>query len=129
VQATGRFFGKYATFSGRASRSEYWWPQLVFLLGYLLLGVVTGIGALATSGQIASSDSIPPGAVPGVILIVVAGFALIVPNIAVSVRRLHDGGFSGWLYLLALVPYLGGLVILVFMVLPSRAHGARYDRP
>ena len=57
-----------------------------------------------------------------------AFLAIAVPSIAVTVRRLHDAGFSGWLYLVNLVPYVGGLVILVLTILPSKPEGARFDR-
>lgn len=51
----------------------------------------------------------------------------ILPGIAVSVRRFHDGGYSGWLYLLNLIPSLGGVIVFVFMLLPSNREGARFD--
>jgi hypothetical protein len=50
-----------------------------------------------------------------------------VPNLALTVRRLHDAGYSGWLVLLGLVPYLGGLILLIFAVLPSSPTGVKYD--
>ena len=53
---------------------------------------------------------------------------LVVPSIAITVRRLHDGGFSGLLYLINFVPYIGSLAILVLTILPSKPEGARYDR-
>ena len=49
----------------------------------------------------------------------IVGLALVIPSIAVVVRRLHDTGRSGWWYLIALVPFIGGLVLLVFCVQPS----------
>ena len=50
-----------------------------------------------------------------------------VPTIAVTVRRLHDAGYSGWLYLLTLIPWLGGVILLVFALLPPSPAGAKYD--
>ena len=50
-----------------------------------------------------------------------------VPTIAVTVRRLHDAGQSGWLFLLTLIPWLGGPILLVFTLLPPSPAGAKYD--
>jgi len=85
----------YANFSGRARRSEYWYFTLFNVLAIILLallGLVTGIFF---------------------IFYLVYIIAMIIPSLAVSVRRLHDTGKSGWFILLGLVP-LGGLVLLVF---------------
>lgn len=84
LNATKRFFTKYATFSGRASRGEYWWAQL----GLFLLSLAVGVIAL-----------IP---FVGSILQAVYGLGVIVPSIALSVRRLHDSNLSGWFLL---IPY------------------------
>ena len=51
-----------------------------------------------------------------------------VPSMALAVRRLHDANLSGWFYLLSLIPFVGGLVILVLTLLPSKPEGARFDR-
>jgi uncharacterized membrane protein YhaH (DUF805 family) len=125
VDAVKRAFQKYARFDGRASRSEYWWFTLATsILSLLLLIPLTIVSAASESGS-----EIPAGAVIFLVLGLLVFLALILPSIAVSVRRLHDGGFSGLLYLISLVPYLGGLALLVFMVLPSKPEGARFDRP
>jgi uncharacterized membrane protein YhaH (DUF805 family) len=58
---------------------------------------------------------------------IIFSLAIIVPNLALTVRRLHDAGYSGWLVLLGLVPYLGGLILLIFAVLPSSPAGVKYD--
>ena len=83
---------KYADFSGRARRSEYWW----FVL--LNAGVAVGIGA---ASLILGSVSGTLGAIGiiGIILYFAYGIAVIVPGLAVSVRRLHDTGKSGWFLL------------------------------
>jgi len=93
-------FSKYADFSGTASRPEYWWFALFATLVYLCLFIVA-----------AAFRS------PAVFIL---ALGLILPSLAVQVRRLRDGGFSGWLAFLNLVPYVGSLVILVFMCLPSK---------
>jgi uncharacterized membrane protein YhaH (DUF805 family) len=118
-QAVRSCLSKYATFDGRATRSEFWWFYLftlivsfvVLLPGYILM----------IAGAAASSDSSSPGVVfwLGLVLIIIgalASLALYIPFLAVGCRRLHDRGQSGWLQLLLLVPY-GNIVLLVFWVM------------
>jgi uncharacterized membrane protein YhaH (DUF805 family) len=94
---------KYATFSGRARRSEYWWFQ-----AFLMLVAFVGVALVF----LLRSE------VPGYLLLVVM-VGLVVPAISVTVRRLHDTGRSGWWYLISLVPYVGALVLLVLCCLDS----------
>lgn len=102
---------RYVKFSGRASRSEYWWFQLgvflVMLVAALLLAYVPGL----------------PGAD---LLLSLVILALILPCLSVLVRRLHDAGFSGWWVLLSFVLYVGGIVLFIFTLLPSVAQANRY---
>ena len=97
---------RYADFNGRSRRKEYW----MFLLGVLIVAIVLGIieGVLGLNGMVAGVYG------PLTLLLVLA---LIVPGIAVQVRRFHDQDKSGWFVLLALIPFLGGLIVLVFMCL------------
>lgn len=109
---------KYATFSGRATRSEYWLFALMQLVVFVALGVLAGIGA-----------SLNPGEVPSLAIpLALYWVGTIIPALAVTVRRFHDGGYSGWMILLGLVPAIGGIIVLIFMVLPSERgdnkHGA-----
>ena len=92
---------KYAAFNGRARRSEYWWFQLFISLISLML-----LLAHAATVGFASAMSAPTG--PGNIFTL----AILVPVIAVSVRRLHDIDRSGWWLLLLLVPVIGAIVLL-----------------
>lgn len=95
IQAVERFFRNYATFSGRASRSEFWWPTL-------MMGIAeTVLGALA-----AASDIGIVGTMQGVL-----SLALLVPSLAVSVRRLHDINLNGaWLIPFAGLTVLGSVL-------------------
>ncbi|MGO7211414.1 DUF805 domain-containing protein [Rhizobium ruizarguesonis] len=111
---------KYATFSGRASRSEVWWFQLFYWLILLALGVVAALAASATSGPDGSSSLVI--AVGGIAALFV--LAMILPQLSVQVRRFHDRNISGWwflaLFILSFVPYLkviAGLTIFVITVL------------
>lgn len=112
---------KYATFSGRASRSEYWWFMLFYFLALVALGFLAGVLAFATSGGGAAS--------PVSYAVVICGLAILavfLPLISLTVRRFHDRNISGWWYLalfvLGFVPYVGivvGFAILVISVLPG----------
>ena len=99
-QAVSTSFSKYATFSGRARRSEFWWFYLAIALIVVVAAVLDAV--LGTTPLIT----------------VVAYLALLLPFVAGGVRRLHDTDRSGWWFLLALVP-LGGIVVLVFWCLDS----------
>ena len=90
---------KYATFEGRARRSEYWWFQLFYLLFAL---VVVALVLLLRSEWVT-----------------LLFLGLVVPQVAVTVRRLHDTSRSGWWFLISFVPYVGALVLLVLCLLDS----------
>jgi uncharacterized membrane protein YhaH (DUF805 family) len=123
--AVQRFFKKYAMFNGRASRSEYWWWALISIGVSIILNIMIAAGSSTTS----YGSTAGPGTVIGGILALIWGLGTIVPSLALSVRRLHDVNMSGWMLLIALVPFLGGLALLVFMILPSNPAGQRFDRP
>lgn len=111
--AVKRFFTKYAVFSGRASRSEYWWWALV---GFLISMVFSIIGYVSESSA-------------GTVLSAVWLLGTFIPSLALTVRRLHDANFSGWMLLIALVPFAGVIALLVFTLLPANPAGQRFDRP
>jgi uncharacterized membrane protein YhaH (DUF805 family) len=107
---------RYADFQGRSRRMEYW----MFVLGILIVEVVVFalfgvLGAFSPS----ASGTMSPMFWPMFGLLGILGLAIIVPSIAVQVRRFHDQNLTGWLVLLSLIPYLGGFVVLVFMCLPG----------
>ena len=92
---------KYATFNGRASRSEFWWWVLAnAIVGTVLYLLTLGLG-LATASK--PGQVIGPAGWPFGILLLLWALGTIVPTIAVSVRRLHDAGYSGWFYLFSIV--------------------------
>ena len=126
TQAVQRFFKKYATFSGRASRSEYWWWALVSFIVSIVINIITSTGMTTDASGAAV---IGPGAVIGLVLAVIWGLGTIVPSLALLARRLHDVNMSAWLILLVLVPFLGGLALLVMAILPSNPAGQRFDQP
>ena len=127
-QAVGRFFRKYATFSGRASRSEYWWVYL-FIFVVLIVGAI-GIGVLGNATQTEADRAARqpgPGALIFAIPLIIFSLGIIVPAIALHIRRLHDVNISGLLYLITFFPYLGSLVLQILAILPSNPAGARFD--
>ena len=114
---------RYADFSGRSRRLEYWMFSLGLAIFFVL--VVTCVIAIAVAGQ-NSDRALPVAMVLFVGLAMIAWLAVLVPSIAVQVRRFHDQDLSGWFVLLGFIPYVGGLVILVFMCLPGTKGDNRY---
>lgn len=98
---------KYADFTGRASRTEFWMFFLVNAVIELVLSFID-----MRTGMVNATMSV--GLLSGLY-----GLAVLLPGIAVTARRLHDTSRSGWWMLISLVPILGGLVLLVFLVLDS----------
>lgn len=113
----------YFKFSGRASRSEFWWFYLASVLVLMVCAVGEGV-VLALYKEEGGMIYLLL-----LLLLVMAMLALVIPSIAVSVRRLHDTGRSGWWYLLNFVPYIGGIVLFVFFLLPSELDENEYGAP
>jgi uncharacterized membrane protein YhaH (DUF805 family) len=120
-----RGFKKYAKFAGRASRSEYWWWTLFTTASFIVLVVPATVIGIQTSPDGGETPGLP--AVPLLVLLLLFYLAIVVPTIAVTVRRLHDAGYSGWLFLLTLIPSVGWLILLVFTLMPPSPAGAKYD--
>ncbi len=95
VEAVQECLRKYATFTGRAGRSEFWW----FVLFTILLGIVSSF-----FGQTVNT---------------IVSLAVFVPSIAVGARRLHDIGKSGWFQLLWAIPFIGWALLIWWGVQPS----------
>ena len=114
------FRNKYATFSGRASRSEYWWSYLGIAVISMVLQIIGIVGGLALG-----SVNEGLGALFG--LAAFAGLlALLIPSLAVNVRRLHDTGKSGWMLLILLIPCIGFILWLVWMIEDGQPHVNAY---
>lgn len=91
---------RYADFTGRARRKEYWMYILFYLIFYIVLSVIDA--ALGT-----------------LLLTSLFSLALLIPSISIAARRLHDTGRSGWWQLLVLIPLLGSIVLIIFLVQDS----------
>ncbi|MEL6375269.1 MAG: DUF805 domain-containing protein [Pseudomonadota bacterium] len=118
----------YAKFTGRARRKEYWSFTLFWILG-LIIAMVGGLVIDAAAGNLPEpgrqAKTAPVATIAALVIYYVATF---IPGLAITIRRIHDLGLSGWLYLIILIPYLGGLILLVMTVLPTEKvvnkHGA-----
>jgi len=99
---------RYALFQGRAGRPEFWW----FTLANVIVAVILNVLAAATSLFL--------------VVYVIYALALIVPSLAVAVRRLHDTDKSGWWILISLVPFVGGIILIVFLCLAGTPGPNRY---
>jgi uncharacterized membrane protein YhaH (DUF805 family) len=95
-------FAKYADFNGRAKRPEYWWFVLFTVLVSLALSMISDI----VSG--------------------IFSLAVLVPSLAVAARRLHDTDRSGWWQLIVLLPIIGLIVLIVFLVQEGSAEANQF---
>lgn len=105
---------KYAQFSGRSRRKEYWFFALFYLIIAFVVGFIDGAaGTMMAEGKVG-------------ILGLILGLAFLIPSLAVGVRRLHDTGRSGWWLLIAFVPLIGVIVLIVFYVQDSQPGDNQY---
>jgi uncharacterized membrane protein YhaH (DUF805 family) len=111
---------KCAHFDGRSRRKEFWTFELLNILMILAL-FVGGFAAFGTTEH--------PEGVKAALYFPLALYVLatILPNLSVTVRRLHDTGKSGWMILLCMIPIIGVIVVLIFMVLDSDPCQNQYD--
>lgn len=98
---------KYAVFEGRARRKEYWYFFLFNVINSVVLAFVDGL-----TGSFSAEAGV--GILGGLY-----SLAMLVPSVSVTVRRLHDTGRSGWWLLIGLIPLIGTIVLLFFMVRDS----------
>jgi uncharacterized membrane protein YhaH (DUF805 family) len=109
-EAVRTVLSKYADFTGRARRSEFWW----FFLFQAVVSIVASL--------IDQAIGFPA-------LQIIVGLALLVPNLAVGARRLHDTDRSGWWQLLALIPLVGFIVLIVWWATEGQRGPNRYGPP
>jgi uncharacterized membrane protein YhaH (DUF805 family) len=117
---------RYADFEGRSRRMEYW----MFYLFTLIIGLVAALVILAIALLLytmnLSESAMGMLLVPVWLILFIGSMALVVPTIAVTVRRLHDQDKSGWMFLLGFIPFVGGIILLVFMCLEGTRGPNRY---
>lgn len=116
-QAVSTVFSKYATFTGRARRAEFWWWVLFQILVGIVAGVLdrmifpnTSIGGNGGSGPFATLTNL----------------GLLLPTLAVTARRLHDIDRSGWRQLIGLIPLVGWIIMIVWMVRGGQPQANRF---
>ena len=105
---------RYADFSGRSRRKEYWMFLLFEIILFTIVGLVAGmLFGFGDPGDPAT------GMLGGaaMIMLLLLGLGLFIPALAVTVRRFHDQDKSGWFVLLTFIPYLGSLILIIFMCL------------
>lgn len=117
---------KYCRFSGRASRKEFWGYYLfsnIFLFGIIVLAAILGLSDLM-------AGEATPQAIIGLLIYFGVVLFSFLPSLGVLIRRLHDTGHSGWFFFLGMIPYIGGIILFIFEVLPSQQAPNQYgDAP
>ena len=108
TDAVRAVFTNYAKFRGRARRPEYWW--------FVVFNIIVSIICFILDRTVGSS-----------IFQNIYALAIVVPSLALCVRRLHDTGKSGWMILLALIPLIGVIILVVFVAQDSQPGPNQYD--
>ena len=108
---------KFAEFNGRATRSEYWYFVLFQLFAQIAFFILMAIGAAADSRVLFG--------VPWVASLLFC-LVMILPGLAVTVRRLHDGDKSGWFILVCFIPLVGPFILLYFLMRKGTDGSNRY---
>lgn len=107
-------FENYANFSGRARRREYWYFCLAMWIINMIMQFVSALStaALLTADSSSSAGLTIPTIVSSIMLLI--SLAVLIPSIAVCIRRLHDIGKSGLYLLLSFIPLVGGIILLIW---------------
>jgi uncharacterized membrane protein YhaH (DUF805 family) len=105
---------RYADFSGRSQRTEYW-MFVLFVMLVLVVGVVLIAAFAGAERNSHGSNEVSPLMLGLFGLLGIFYLGIFVPMLAVQVRRFHDQDLSGWFVLLGFIPYIGGLIVFVFM--------------
>ena len=114
VAAIKKGFKGYVVWNARSTRSEYWW--------WVLFTLIVGIVATIIDAVVFGSDGMGAG-----LLSIIATIALFLPGLSLIVRRLHDTDRSGWWFWISLIPIVGGIILIVFMLLPSKMGPTRWN--
>ena len=129
-QAVKLWLKNWKNFSGRASRSEYWWVALALgIVEAVLMVIMVAFVIVAAAVDNGSGSGNPFGVVFLLVwgLMALFGLVTVVPSIALGVRRLHDTNQSGWLHLVTFIPYVGSIILIVLLAQSSNPAGARFD--
>jgi uncharacterized membrane protein YhaH (DUF805 family) len=118
--AISSFFSKYATFSGRARRSEFWFAVLFTTLVSIAISIVWPSTTVVLDGMSFQQSSLPSN---------LWQLAILVPSIALSVRRLHDIGRKGTYYLFVLLPIVGWILLFIQFLKDSEPGPNAFGEP
>ncbi len=116
-------FKKYADFSGRACRAEYWMFTLFNSLIVILLSIISYLPFTMSAN---TQDSLSGLYMVFSCILIIYALAIIVPSLAVTVRRLHDTGRSGWDFFISWIPLVGGIILLIFLIEDSQPGTNQY---
>lgn len=117
---------RYIDGNGRARRKEYW-SFALFQFLFLMLAIMPVIGLAIADAE--TGYDMQVWGVAWICVVALVYFALIVPYVCVTIRRFHDVGLSGWLVLIGLIPYVGGLFVFIVSLLPSQPAANVYGAP
>lgn len=127
-QAFSRFWRKYATLHGRASRSEFWWWFLIYAGVGVLLSVINQIVVGAAPPDQNTMSMIIRHSAETSIASSVWALINLVGGITITVRRLHDTNRRGWWWFIQLIPLVGSIIMIILVALPTNPAGSRFDR-
>lgn len=134
-EALTSVFKQYAVFTGRARRSEFWWFQgFLVVLSFVFNFAIMGMMLLMIADSSNSINDASFNFIYGVPLLLyyiiysIVGIALFLPSLAVTIRRLHDIGKSGWNYLWGIIPLIGGIFLLVWTCQDSEVEENKYGK-
>lgn len=117
---------RYVDFSGRSRRKEFWtWYLFVTIMYFVLMYLDAALGLGGTATGYAEGGSVGFNMTGGLLTILFV-LAVLIPNIAVAVRRMHDIGKSGWMVLIGLIPLFGWIYVLYLYVQPGVAGPNQY---
>lgn len=116
IDAFRSAFKNYVNFSGRASRGDFWWYVLAYVIGAVVLSILDRLLFGGGSAEMSMDDGMMMYSADAGVLTSLWILANIIPSISIGARRLHDIGRSGWLQLVVLIPLLGALYLLYLYV-------------
>ncbi|KEJ88753.1 DUF805 domain-containing protein [Sulfitobacter donghicola] len=114
-------------FSGRSTRSEFWWPYLLFTTIYLVATVFDALTFISLVQQHGQNAILELGAASFASPLI--ALVIFVPILSLSIRRLHDAGFSGFWLLISFIPIVGWLALFVMYLLPSSGKSGLHGSP
>ena len=124
-EAIQTVYSKYATFQGRATRSEYWY----FYLFFVIVDIALLYGSAIIGSIFNGIEGFAEGMTVGTALYGIFALVSVIPSLAVGVRRLHDTNRSGWNLLWGLLPIIGAIILLIYFVQPSKEDNQYGEQP